>query len=39
MSFWPVEGRPDPRPPLGSPYVRVDPVAPSHPAVPGMTLG
>ena len=38
MSFWPERGGTDPRPPLGSPYRRVEPVAASHPAVPGMTL-
>ena len=38
MSFWPVRGEPDPRPPLGSPYRRVDPVPASTPAVRGMTL-
>ncbi|MFG3696922.1 FAD-dependent oxidoreductase [Micromonospora sp. NPDC047620] len=34
MSFWPNKGEEDPRPPLNSPYVRVDPVPPRHPAVP-----
>ena len=34
MSFWPNKGEPDPRPPLGSAYVRVDPVTPRTPAVP-----
>ncbi len=38
MSFWTERGGTDPRPPLGSPYRRVEPVAASHPAVPGMTL-
>jgi cholesterol oxidase len=38
MSFWPVRGEPDPRPPLGSRYEPVAPVPASHPAVPGMTL-
>ena len=38
MSFWPVRGEPDPRPPLGSRYQPVAPVPASHPAVPGMTL-
>ncbi|HEX5598069.1 MAG TPA: GMC oxidoreductase, partial [Micromonosporaceae bacterium] len=28
MSFWPNRGEDDPRPPLGSPYVRIDPVPP-----------
>ena len=34
MSFWPNRGEPDPRPPLGEPYRRLDPVAPVSPAVP-----
>jgi cholesterol oxidase len=34
MAFWPNQGEPDPRPALGSPYRRVDPVAPRRPAVP-----
>ncbi|WP_089019023.1 FAD-dependent oxidoreductase [Micromonospora coriariae] len=34
MSLWPNKDHPDPRPPLGSPYRRVDPVAPRNPAVP-----
>ncbi len=34
MSLWPNKGEEDPRPPLGSPYERVAPVAPRHPAVP-----
>jgi len=34
LSFWPVRGGVDPRPPLGSPYRRVEPVAPARPAVP-----
>jgi cholesterol oxidase len=34
MSLWPNKGEPDPRPALGSPYRRLDPVAPRHPAVP-----
>jgi cholesterol oxidase len=38
MSFWPERGGSDPRPPLGSAYRPVAPVAASHPAVPGMTL-
>ena len=35
LAFWPNKGEPDPRPPLGSSYRRIDPVAPRHPAVPG----
>jgi cholesterol oxidase len=34
MSLWPHRGRPDPRPPLGSAYVRLDPVPPRDPSVP-----
>ncbi|SCG77748.1 cholesterol oxidase [Micromonospora siamensis] len=34
MSFWPNKGEEDPRPPLGAPYRRLDPVPPRAPAVP-----
>jgi cholesterol oxidase len=34
MSFWPNQGEPDPRPPLGSAYRRLAPVAPVRPVVP-----
>ena len=34
MALWPNQGDPDPRPPLGQAYVRLDAVAPRHPAVP-----
>ncbi|MFL6138378.1 MAG: GMC oxidoreductase [Frankiaceae bacterium] len=34
MSYWPNKGEPDPRPPLGAAYRRIDPVAPRRPAVP-----
>jgi cholesterol oxidase len=34
MAFWPNKGDGDPRPPLGSAYERVGPVAPAFPAVP-----
>ncbi|CAI9415530.1 GMC oxidoreductase [Nocardioides sp. T2.26MG-1] len=34
MSFWPNKGQADPRPPLGSPYRRIEPVQPSAPVVP-----
>src|SRR5207247_34187 len=34
MSLWPNKGEPDPRPPLGSAYRRLTPVAPKHPVVP-----
>jgi cholesterol oxidase len=34
MAFWPNKGDPDPRPPLGTAYRRLDPVAPRAPVVP-----
>ena len=34
MAFWPNRGEPDPRPAPGEGYARLDPVAPSAPAVP-----
>jgi cholesterol oxidase len=34
MSFWPNKGEEDPRPPLGSAYRRIAPVAPRNPAIP-----
>ncbi|HJR38298.1 MAG TPA: GMC family oxidoreductase [Nocardioidaceae bacterium] len=34
MAFWPNKGAADPRPPLGAPYARIEPVAPIAPAVP-----
>jgi cholesterol oxidase len=34
MSLWPNAGQPDPRPDLGEPYRRLDPVAPFQPVVP-----
>ena len=34
MSLWPNRGDPDPRPALGEPYRRLDPVAPHRPTVP-----
>ncbi|MEV4152332.1 GMC family oxidoreductase [Nocardia salmonicida] len=34
MAFWPNKGEADPRPALGSAYVRVAPVMPKQPAVP-----
>ena len=39
MSLWPNAGEPDPRPAQGSPYVRLAPVAPAHPAVPASAPG
>ena len=37
MSFWPVRGEPDPRPPLGAAYAPVPAVPASRPAVPART--
>jgi len=34
MAMWPNKGEEDPRPPLGSPYRRIAPVAPKNPVVP-----
>ncbi|MGH3735325.1 MAG: FAD-dependent oxidoreductase [Micromonosporaceae bacterium] len=34
MSFWPNQGEDDPRPSLGEPYRRIEPVTPKQPAVP-----
>jgi cholesterol oxidase len=34
MAFWPNAGQADPRPALGTPYARITPVVPAHPAVP-----
>jgi cholesterol oxidase len=39
MALWPNRGEPDPRPPLGAPYVRLDPVAPARPVVPASAFG
>lgn len=39
LAMWPNRGQPDPRPPLGSPYRRVSPVAPLHPVVPASAPG
>jgi len=39
MSLWPNKGEPDPRPPLGAAYRRIDPVAPNHPVVPASAPG
>ncbi|MEE6178853.1 GMC family oxidoreductase [Mycobacterium sp. 050134] len=38
-SLWPNKGEPDPRPRLGSSYLRVPPVAPRTPAVPAGAPG
>ena len=34
MALWPNRDEPDPRPPLGTGYRRIEPVAPRNPAVP-----
>ncbi len=34
MAFWPNKGAADPRPPLGAPYARIEPVEPIAAAVP-----
>jgi cholesterol oxidase len=34
MSLWPNNGTPDPRPPLGAEYRRLEPIAPDSPTVP-----
>jgi cholesterol oxidase len=39
MAFWPNNGDPDPRPPLGSPYEQVDPIPPIKPTVPPAAPG
>jgi len=39
MALWPNRGEPDPRPPLGAPYERLDPVPPAHPVVPASAVG
>jgi cholesterol oxidase len=39
MAHWPNKGEPDPRPPLGSPYRRLAPVAPVRPVVPDAAPG
>ena len=39
MAFWPNNGDPDPRPPLGSPYEQVEPIPPTQPTVPPTAPG
>ena len=39
MALWPNKGEPDPRPPLGAPYERLEPVPPRSPAVPESAPG
>ncbi|MBE7189373.1 MAG: cholesterol oxidase, partial [Jatrophihabitans endophyticus] len=34
LSMWPNAGEADQRPPVGSEYQRIEPVAPANPAVP-----
>jgi len=34
FALWPNKGEADPRPPMGATYRRIDPVAPTRPAVP-----
>ena len=34
IALWPNKGEPDPRPAIGAPYRRLDPVTPRSPAVP-----
>jgi len=39
MAYWPNKGEADPRPQLGSPYVRLQPVEPTAPSVPATAPG
>ncbi len=39
MAYWPNKGEADPRPALGEPYARLDPVAPRSPVVPAGAPG
>jgi cholesterol oxidase len=39
LSFWPNKGADDPRPAMGSPYRRIQPVAPLRPVVPAAAPG
>ena len=39
VAFWPNRGEPDPRPELGEPYRRLEPVAPHRPVVPDSAPG
>src|SRR5690606_19476200 len=39
MAFWPNKGEQDPRPPLGSEYRKITPVAPKNPVVPEAAPG
>ena len=39
MALWPNRGEVDTRPPVGSPYRRLGPVAPNHPLVPANAPG
>ncbi|HEX5090706.1 MAG TPA: GMC family oxidoreductase [Nocardioides sp.] len=39
MACWPNKGEPDPRPALGEPYARIQPIAPKAPVVPDSAPG
>jgi cholesterol oxidase len=39
LAFWPNKGEDDPRPALGAPYIRIEPVRPKNPAVPEAAPG
>ena len=39
MAMWPNKGEDDPRPALGEPYRRIEPIAPNKPAVPTSAPG
>jgi cholesterol oxidase len=39
MALWPDRGEADPRPPLGTAYERLQPVAPKNPVVPDAAPG
>ena len=39
MALWPNRERTGPRPPLGEPYRRIDPIAPRYPVVPAGAPG
>jgi cholesterol oxidase len=39
MALWPNKGEDDQRPPVGSAYVRLTPIAPEHPVVPRGAYG
>ena len=39
LAYWPNKGEAEPRPPLGSPYERIQPVEPTAPSVPATAPG